>query len=1034
MLSRLILVGACAVLSTVAASASPSLDAARFRSLGPAISGGRLGAVAGTDADPALYYVGAAGGGVWKSTNGGQSFKPVFDDQGQGSIGAIAIDPGDEDVVWVGTGEADPRNDVTQGDGVYLTRDGGKTWKHALALHDALISAISIDPHDGRDVVVAVLGDPFADGLDRGVYRTTDGGATWKKTLYLGPASGASDVVRSPARSATLFAGMWQMRRTGWSLQSGGPDDGLFRSDDGGATWTRLNGHGLPSGITGRIGLTTGVSDPQRLYAVIESKQGLLWRSDDGGANWTMRDADPLIDERPFYFSRVFVDPSDADHLWSVSVHLTESRDGGKTFKIAGRGLHGDHHAMWIAAGGKRMIEGNDGGPGISNDGGATWSWNKSLPISQLYHVGYSRERPYSACMGLQDNGIWCVPANPLTGGSINAAQWWTPGGGDGTWAAYDPLDPHLVWFSSAGGNFSGDVEIHDTRTGETWSVAPYSRDQNVVDPRALRYRFNWETPIAFDPFDGHVAYVGADVLFASRDRGVRWKPISPDLTRNERSHQIVTGGITLDGTGAETSDTILAIEPSRVARGEIWVGTDDGLVKVTRDAGRRWVDVTPPFARSHPWGRFASLSASPVARGTVYAAYDRHMVGDRAPYLFATRDGGAHWTSISAGLPADAEARAVLADTRDARVVYAGIESGLWASWDGGAHWRTLRSGLPPVSVRDLRIQPDADDLLVATHGRGLYVLDDLRPVRELARRASGTRLFPIRDAVLWQTQSIYGTPRDGSGPAYGALVTYYQSAAAKSHPTAVVVDASGRIVRRYTTHDEDGKQVPDLDDAAGLNRFTWDLSENGTTPWNAAPAWNRGFDTGALVVPGRYVVRVTIAGKTYARPVVVKADPRLHYTQAQYVARRDAQRGLLADFDRVDGALDVLSTVVAEAPLRAAALRAAGKAADAEAVATAGTRAAALIPTFTSNAKNDQDDDFLKDVLRERLQTEIYLYSGSFFPPTPEQKRESADLHALTAARMKAYAAFASGALRAADAKARAAGLKPLESATAR
>jgi hypothetical protein len=1017
-----------AALTGVAFGATPSLDAAAFRSLGPAVSGGRLGAVAGTDADPRLYYVGAAGGGVWKSTNGGQSWRPVFDKQPVASIGAIAIDPKNVDVVWVGTGEADPRNDVTQGDGIYRSADGGTSWTRVLALHDALISAISIDPRDPKDVAVAVLGDPFADDVDRGIYRTTDGGGTWKKTLYVGPSSGASDLVRSSANPDTLFAGVWQFRRTGWSLQSGGPDDGLYRSDDDGATWTRLTGKGLPTDTLGRIGLAAGVSDPRRIYAVIQSKQGLLWRSDDGGASWTARSRDTLIDERPFYFNRVFVDPADADRVWSVSVHLTVSTDGGATFATTGRELHGDHHAMWIAADGRRIIEGNDGGVGLSNDGGASWLWRKTIPISQAYHVGSSRGTSYSVCVPLQDNGTFCAPADPH-GGGINSADWRRAGGGDGTWALFDPLDANLVWESFGGGNFAGDLYVHDLRTGETRSVAPYSRDQNVIDPRALRYRFNWETPIAFDPFDGHTAYVGANVLFATRDRGYHYRVVSPDLTRDERAHQVVTGGITLDGTGAETSDTILTIAPSPTTRGEIWIGTDDGVIQRTRDAGRHWRDVTPPFARSHPWGRFGSISPSSLVPGTAFAIYDRHMVGDRAPYVFATTDDGAHWTRIDAGLPDGIEARSVLADPRDRDVVYAGTETGLYASWDRGTHWRALTAGLPPASVRDVRIQEDANDLLVATHGRGLYVLDDATPLQRLAdARARGTRLFPIRAATLWQTDAPFGTPRDGAGAPYGAIVTFYQNAASATLPTAVVVDATGRVVRRFATHDEGGKRVSDTGNAAGLNRFVWDLTEDPPVPWRAAPSWNRGYDDGAPVVPGRYAVRVTFGGKTYSQPVVVRPDPRTRYSVAQALALHAATRASFADIGRVDDALNALSTIAAEAPLRSAALAKRGDAAGAASVAAVGTRAGELIASMSSNAANDQDDDFLPDVLRERLQTQVDTYLGSFAPPTAEQMRESAVLHALTDDRIARYRAFARGDLSRADAVLAKAGLPSL------
>jgi photosystem II stability/assembly factor-like uncharacterized protein len=1002
----------------------------QWRSIGPAVSGGRLAAVAGTDADPYLYYVGAAGGGVWKSTNAGQSWLPVFDAESTMSIGAIAIARTDKNVVWVGTGEANPRNDVTQGDGVYRSIDGGKTWTRTLALHNALVSAVSIDPRDAKNVVVGVLGDAFSDDEDRGIYRTIDGGASWTKTLYLGPNIGASDVVRAEKSPNVLYAGMWQYRRTGWSLQSGGTTDGLYRSSDGGATWMRLGGHGLPTDTLGRVGVAVAPSDPNRVYAILQSKQGLLWRSDDGGASWVMTSSNTLIDQRPFYFNHVFVDPTDENHVWSVSVHLTVSTDGGKTFATTGRGAHGDHHAMWIAADGKRIIEGNDGGVAFSRDGGDTWTWRNVLPISQLYHVGLSREDPYRVCAPLQDNGTYCAPSNPLSERGVGASQWLVTGGGDGTWVVFDPLDPSLVWESFGGGNFGGDLYIHDFRTAQTRSIAPYTRDQNVVDPRLLKYRINWEMPIAFDPFDGHMAYVGANVVFASRDRGAHWNVVSTDLTRNEKSHQIVTGDITLDGTGAETSDTILDIAPSARARGEIWIGTDDGLVQLTRDGGRRWHNVTPPLARTLAWGRFPSIAPSLRDAAIAYAVYDRHMVGDRAPYVFVTRDFGQHWASLASGLPAGAEMRSIAEDPRNADLLYLGTENALYLSWDRGAHWRAAPGKLPPVSMRDVRVQPDANDVVVATHGRGIYILDDATPLQHLSEaRSAGLFLFKVRLATLWQLHAYWNTPTDGSAPPYGAILSFYQGAPSKTAPSAEIVDAGGRVVRRFHSHDEHGKQVPDLTNQAGVNRFTWDLSEDPPVSWASAPVWNQGYDDGAQVVPGTYTLRLHVGGRTLQTPVVVRADPRMHYVRGDAQARNTAVRGLFADFDRVDRALNLLSTIAGEAPVRTKAANAAANTALAEAVTHATQSANELLTSMTSNPANDQDNDFLTDVLRERLQTEIDTYGDSFAPPNAEQLRETAVLRELTNARIAAFDNYVKGELARVNAELSAAHLAPLD-----
>ncbi|HEY8315200.1 MAG TPA: hypothetical protein VIG51_13645 [Candidatus Baltobacteraceae bacterium] len=1009
-----------------AASPSPSpgpFDQLRFRNVGPAVSGGRLGAVAGTDADASLYYAGAAGGGVWKSTNAGQSWEPVFDKQDVSSIGALAIDPRNENTVWAGTGEGNPRNDVSQGDGVYKTIDGAKSWQRVLPLRNSLITKIVVDPRDGNTVLVAVLGDAFADSADRGVYRTTDGGKTWSKTLYLGPDSGASDLASSAKRPDVIYAGMWQYRRTGWSLRSGGPQDGLYKSLDGGATWQKLAGHGLPTDEEGRIGLAVAPSDPNRVYALIQSKQGLLWRSDDDGANWRMVSDNTLIDERPFYFNHVFVDPTNADRLWSVSVHLTVSTDGGTTFHDTGRGIHGDHHAMWNAADGKRIIEGNDGGVAFSHDDGSTWAWKNVIPIAQLYHVGFDRRNPYDVCAPLQDNGVWCAPNDGLSGRGLSSSQWRDMGGGDGTWVLPDAIDPNYVWSTSGGGNFAGEMEVTNTRTGESRTVSPYLRNQNAVDPKSLKYRFNWETPIAIDPFDPRRVYAGGNVVFVTSDRGYRWQTISPDLTRNYRPHEIVTGGITLDGTGAETSETILYIEPSRAARGELWAGTDDGLVQLTRDGGKHWRDVTPAIvARAQgnaKFGRFASLSASRRDPATAYAVYDLHMTGDRTPHLFATHDYGAHWTDLAAAFPRDQEVRSVRVDPRNPNLIYAGLENSLWASFDGGAHWRTLDASLPPASVRDIQVQPDRDDLLVATHGRALWILDDVAPLQQYDRaRAAGTFLFPVRTAYEWNEHSYWNTHVDGENPPFGAIVTFYLSKPAATAPTAEIVDRTGRIIRRLTK----------LTNQAGFNRFTWDLAAGKPADWNFTPDWNKGYDSGAAVLPGTYAVRVRAGKRILAQRVIVKQDPRTHYTMVQLRARRDALAGLLADFGRVDNALNGLSTIVGESPLRAKALGTAGNAGLAARVTAAGARAKGLLLTITENPTNDQDDDFLTDILRERLQSTIGSFDSSYAPPTQAQSSEIAALHALANERLHAYETFERSDVDPIDAELRAAGQPPL------
>ncbi len=987
-----------AALFALTAATPDPLAQLKFRNVGPQVSGGRLGAVAGTDLDSSLYYAGAAGGGVWRTTNAGQTWTPVFDMQDVQSIGSIAIDPVDTKTVWVGTGEAAPRNDVVQGDGVYRTDDSGKTWHHMLALHNALVARILIDPKNPSHVIAGVLGDPFADSTDRGVYVTNDGGKTWKKTLYLSPRTGVSDMVAAAGESGVVYAGMWDYRRTGWSSNSGGPHGGLFKSTDFGQTWLRLSGNGLPGGETGRIGVAVAPSNPKRVYALIESKQGLLWRSDDGGASWKNVSDNTLMDERPFYYTHVFVDPTDQNHLWTLSVHVAESKDGGANWHVGARGVHGDNHDMWISRDAKRIIEANDGGPSFSFDDGASWSMPHNLPIAQLYHIGFDRRNPYSVCAPLQDNGVWCAQNNTLSSRGITSGDWRSIGGGDGTFVMPDPVDADRVWYTSGGGNAQGELAYTNLRTGETLYVQPYLRDQNVVPPKNLKYRFNWETPFAFDPFDPHHMWVAGNVVFSSTDHGLHWRRISGDLTRNLRSHEEMTGGITLDVTGAETTETVLTIEPSHAKRGLVWIGTDDGLIQLTTDGGAHWKRV---LAQGD--GRISAISASLHDPRTAYAVYDAHMIGDRNPHILVTHNYGASWSDISSGLPLDTPAHTVRIDPRNANLIYVGTDSGLWASLDTGSHWRKLNLNMPTTPVRDIAVHPDSNDLLLATHGRAVYILDDATPLQQW-QTASGSRIFPVRPVYQWNVHALRETHTDGEGPPYGALVTFWLDKADKN-ASAVICNARGRAIRHFA--------ASDLNAQAGFNRFSWDTTEDKPVDWKFTPKWNSGFSGGAQVLPGTYTVAIRTGGITLRAPIVVRQDPRTHYSTAQLRAGYEAQGQLYADFDRVDTALNTLSTVIDEAPGRAAGLEGHDQDALGARVMQAAARARALMLSITQNPQNDQDNDFLTDILRERLQTAIgYLPQAG---PLPQSQLEQiAQLHALTNQRLAAVRAFETGELR--------------------
>jgi photosystem II stability/assembly factor-like uncharacterized protein len=945
----------------VAVAAADPFSGLHFRNIGPSVSGGRVTSIVGSNLDPALIYVGAAGGGVFKSTNGGYDWTPLFDRQSVEAIGALAISTTNPEEVWAGTGEANPRNDVALGDGVYKSVDGGKTWLHFGLPQSKIISSIVLDPVHPGTAVVGVLGDPFKDSSDRGIYRTTDGGETWAKTLYVGPQSGASSIVADPKDPSIMYAGIWQFRRSPWSVRSGGPDGGLFKSSDGGATWIKLQGNGLPGAPTGRIDIAIAVSDPKRIYAFIQSKYGLLWRSDDAGVSWRLITNDTLTDERPFYFSHVTVDPANADHLFASSVALAESRDGGRTWKRTAARLHGDHHAMWISSDGKRILEGNDGGAGISLDGGTTWIRQNYIPISQGYRAGFDRRLPYDVCVGLQDDGTWCGPSNSKDPNGILPRDWLKISSGDGTWPWPDPLDPNRIWYSSGGGDNGGDLWMFDKAGLVDTDLGPYLRDQNVLAPALLQYRFNWESPLAFSPRDPHVAYYGGNVLFRSVDRGAHWTAISPDLTRNDTSHQQITGGITLEGTGAETSDTILCIAPSPISSSVIWIATDDGKVQRTDDGGRNWRDVS--IQGQDAYSRIETVEASGSDASVAYAVVNRHFAGDYTPYVYVTRDSGRSWRSITSGLPPDQFAHVIREDPVNAAVLYLGLENSLWVSFNRGASWRPLQSDLPHASIRDLRVQPDADDLIVVTHGRGVWILDDLTALQRYAQAGvSADFVFQPRVAYELNTHSsTFGALGAGENPEYGVPISYYQRNVSPAKPAIEIVDSNGRLVRRLS-----GTNL------AGINRVTWNLTYAPPVPWYRAPEWNRGLDDGADVPPGEYAVRFGTGPGMPIRTFAVRSDPAAHVTAAQAQSRHAFVIDLYAMFDGVDRALNALDgRPTTDAP------------------------ALSLAYEFSCHPANSQDDDFLTDRLRERLQALLGTTSG-YGPPSAAQEAEA---HALRA-----------------------------------
>jgi len=855
----------------------------KFRNLGPAIAGGRVTAVAGIPGNPQVYYVGAAGGGVFKTTDGGLNWKPIFEHEATSSIGAIAVAPSNPSLVWVGTGEANIRNDVIPGAGVYLSTDGGKTWRQMGLKNVGQIGRIVIDPHDPDHVVVAALGQEWTPNPDRGVFVTTDGGKTWRKSLFVDDHTGAIDVAMQPDNGQVLFAATWQAMRRPWTLHDGGPGSGIWRSTDGGATWKRLH-KGLPKGTIGRIGLAIAPSDPERVYALLEAPigKGTLFATDDLGDHWQQVSDNHAYNVRGFYFTTLVVAPNDADRIYFLGFQLAESDDGGKTAHVIDESVHVDHHAMWIdPSNPKRMIQGNDGGAYLSLDGGKSWRFLDGMPIEQAYMVAADSRTPYDLCTGLQDNSGWCGPSSTLADNVVSGQDWYTVVGGDGEYVVPAPSDPNIVYADAE----DGSITRFDRKTKQSLFIMPYLHGPGYINDLATsaqKVRFNWTPPIAVDPKDANTVYLGGNVLLKSADGGLHWKTISPDLTRNDKSKQQLPGGpIHYDLSGAETYDTLLSIQVAASDPSVIWTGSDDGLVHVTRDGGGNWSKVTPPHAPA--WARVYQIDVSPTQPGTAYVAFDAHELGDNKPYAYETTDYGHTWRSVAGGLPDDASVMVVRADPQNPQVLAAGTMRGLWISRDGGRKWLQLKSNLPTMPVFDLKFV--RGDLVLATHGRGLWVLDHAAAVAQLDPQAmpKQIKLFTPGTGVEYQRWSrgegaepSFVTPNapDGVVIDYSLPKTLKPDAKQKAlHQTAVKIeirDASGQLIatRFGEAHH-------------GVNRYVWDLRYDKPTPTNfepqplegKPPAW--AAVAGPQVLPGTYSVSVTAEGHTETASAHVIADP---------------------------------------------------------------------------------------------------------------------------------------------------------------
>ena len=931
-----------------------SLKGMKWRLIGP-FRGGRVLAVAGAPGDPNVYYFGAVAGGVWKTTNGGLTWAPVFDKEKVSSIGAIAVAESDPNVIYVGTGEACIRGNISFGDGFYKSTDAGKTWKN-IGLNDTRhVGRIIVHPRNPDIVFAAALGHAYGPNQERGIFRTTDGGKTWEKVLYKDDKTGGIDITFDPTNPHILFAALWEAGRTPWSLSSGGPGSGLYKSTDGGSTWKRLEGNGLPKGILGRIGVAVSGADPNRIYALIEAEDGGLYRSDDGGEKWTRVNDDHRFRQRAWYFTHVFADPRSVDGVYVLNTGFYHSTDGGKTFGVL-PAPHGDHHGLWIDPNNpQRMINSNDGGANISVDGGKAWSRQDNQPTAQFYHVAADTRFPYYVYGAQQDNSTVAI-ASRSDHGVIDRSDWYPVGGGESGYVVPYAGDANIVY----AGSYDGLITRFDKRTGQAQDINAWPDNPMGSGAAGLKHRFQWTAPIALSPHDPNVLYHGAEVLFKSTNGGRSWTAISPDLTRNDKSKQQASGGpLTKDNTSVEYYDTIFAVAESPVQKDLIWVGTDDGLVQLTRDGGKAWTRITPK--EMPEWSLVSLIEPSPHEAARAYLAIDRHKLDDYRPYIYKTGDFGRTWTKIVADLPENSYVHAVREDPQRRGLLFAGTETGIFVSFDDGAHWQSLQLNLPTTPIHDLVIK--GDDLVAATHGRSFWSLDDIAPLRQRDEKAANAEVHLYQPAAAYRLRGPAfiisgGAAGVGANPPTGAILDYSLKTAPKDELTLEILDAQGKLVRRFSSRKPEAAEAPSefpglqapseqLPTEAGLNRFVWDLryappdSLAHEFPISAIVHDTPKYPLGAWVLPGSYTVKLTVDSKSYSQPLVVKMDPRITTSLADLRKQFEIQSGAVEGMNESYEALTQVKSVRAQLKVQTAK---AGKGALADAVSALDKQAGEL------------------------------------------------------------------------------------------
>ena len=857
---------------------SPAIDPAlfsslRWRSIGPN-RGGRSQAVAGSDSRPLEYYFGATGGGLWKTSDGGQTWRPVSDKAFKtSSVGAVAVAPSNPDIVYVGMGETELRGNIIQGDGVYKSADGGRTWTHVGLEKTQAIARVRIDPSNPDLVYVAALGNPYGPNPDRGIYRSKDGGKTWERVLFRDEKTGAIDLAMDPRNPNVLYAGLWEVFRTPHSLSSGGAGGGLFKSTDGGANWTELTGHaGLPKPIWGKLGVSVSGADSNRVYAIIEAKDGGVFLSDDGGTTWKLANDDRRLRQRAFYYTRIYADPQAKDTVYILNTGIYRSTDAGKTIRGI-RVPHGDNHDLWIASNDpKRMINSNDGGGNVTVNGGESWT-DQDFPTAQLYNVFTTAHIPYHICGAQQDNSTVCVPSDG-TGSQLYAV-----GGGESGYIAPDPLDVDVFY----AGSYGGLLTRINRRTGEERAVNVWPDNPMGHASGDMTERFQWTYPIVIAPTDPHTLYAASQHVWKSTNEGQTWQRISPDLTRHDPSTMGDSGGpITLDQTGVETYATVFALAPSPVDGHVIWAGSDDGVVHVTRDGGSNWEKITPPDLPD--FARVSLIEASPHDAATAYVAANRYQRSDRAPYVFRTHDFGKSWTTIVSGVRSDDFAHSIEEDTRRKALLWLGTETGIYISFDDGSNWQPFSLDLPVTPVHGITVKND--DLVIGTHGRSFYVMDNINVLRQATRETTNdaVALFKPGDAMRSVSR--------------GVAIDYFLKQPADI-VTIEILDEQGTLIRTFTgtskteqPSDAAAATAPTEEDSVrpaparvatkqGLNRFMWDMRYPDAREFKGIILW-AGSTRGPAAPPGRYQVRLTAAGQTKTQPFSIVRSPLVRASDA--------------------------------------------------------------------------------------------------------------------------------------------------------